>query len=131
MEISKFFLPLHPQTRDMYPRETSGVLPEIKDGPFVYRLGRKIFILERGVRFPHGLRKRSELLFRPFLLYSTLILSEDYTQTETGMILPLNVASQCLRLVRSITVVAGYMESPFLSCRINFQTDFRRNVESP
>ena len=42
MEISKFFLPLHPQTRDMYPRETSGVLPEIKDGPFVYRLGRKI-----------------------------------------------------------------------------------------
>ena len=23
-----------------------------KDGPFVYRLGRKIFILERGVRFP-------------------------------------------------------------------------------
>ena len=29
-----------------------------KDGPFVYRLGRKIFILERGVRFPHGLRKK-------------------------------------------------------------------------
>ena len=28
-----------------------------KDGPFVYRLGRKIFILERGVRFPHGLPK--------------------------------------------------------------------------
>ena len=25
-----------------------------KDGPFVYRLGRKIFILERGVRFPTG-----------------------------------------------------------------------------
>ena len=24
-------------------------------GPFVYRLGRKIFILERGVRFPYGL----------------------------------------------------------------------------
>ena len=36
------------KTRDMYPRETSGVLPEIKDGPFVYRLGRKIFILGRG-----------------------------------------------------------------------------------
>ena len=31
-------------------------------GPFVYRLGRKIFILERGVRFSHGLRKgRSSL----------------------------------------------------------------------
>ena len=60
MEISKFFLPLHPQTRDMYPRETSGVLPEIKDGPFVYRLGRKIFILERGVRFPHGLHNKQK-----------------------------------------------------------------------
>jgi small subunit ribosomal protein S20 len=27
------------------------------EGPFVYRLGRKIFILERGVRFPYGLPK--------------------------------------------------------------------------
>lgn len=27
-----------------------------QDGPFVYRLGRKIFILERGVRLPHGLQ---------------------------------------------------------------------------
>ena len=26
------------------------------NGPFVYRLGRKIFILERGVRFPYGLQ---------------------------------------------------------------------------
>ena len=32
--------------------------PESKDGPFVYRLGRKIFILERGVRFPHGLHNK-------------------------------------------------------------------------
>ncbi len=31
-----------------------------KDGPFVYRLGRKIFILERGVRFPHGLENGSD-----------------------------------------------------------------------
>ncbi len=28
-----------------------------KYGPFVYRLGRKIFILERGVRFSYGLLK--------------------------------------------------------------------------
>ena len=28
----------------------------IKDGPFVYRLVLKIFILARGVRFPHGLQ---------------------------------------------------------------------------
>jgi hypothetical protein len=25
------------------------------DGPFVYRLGRQVFILVRGVRFPYGL----------------------------------------------------------------------------
>ena len=30
-----------------------------KDGPFVYRLGRKIFILERGVRFPTGYQIKS------------------------------------------------------------------------
>ena len=30
-----------------------------EDGPFVYRLVLKIFILARGVRFPHGLRKRA------------------------------------------------------------------------
>ena len=30
----------------------------VKDGPFVYRLGRKIFILERGVRFSHGLHNK-------------------------------------------------------------------------
>ncbi len=28
-----------------------------QDGPFVYRLGRQIFILERGVRLPYGLQK--------------------------------------------------------------------------
>ena len=33
-----------------------------QDGPFVYRLGRKIFILERGVRFPHGLQVKNKEL---------------------------------------------------------------------
>ena len=28
---------------------------DMQQGPFVYRLGRKIFILERGVRFSYGL----------------------------------------------------------------------------
>ena len=28
---------------------------ELLGGPFVYRLGRKVFILERGVRFSYGL----------------------------------------------------------------------------
>ncbi len=30
------------------------------NGPFVYRLGRKIFILERGVRFPYGLQLKTK-----------------------------------------------------------------------
>ena len=37
-------------------RET---LKSTEDGPFVYRLVLKIFILARGVRFPHGLQKRA------------------------------------------------------------------------
>ena len=37
-----------------------GILDK-KDGPFVYRLGRKIFILERGVRFPHGLPNKKAI----------------------------------------------------------------------
>ena len=38
------------------------LLDTAKDGPFVYRLGRKIFILERGVRFSHGLLPKQDLL---------------------------------------------------------------------
>ena len=37
------------------------------NGPFVYRLGRQIFILERGVRFPYGLLK--EALYIGCLLF--------------------------------------------------------------
>ena len=44
-----------------------------KDGPFVYRLGRKIFILERGVRFPHGLpNKKSSINRMAFYCYALL-----------------------------------------------------------
>ena len=35
-------------------------VPAVQDGPFVYRLGRKIFILERGVRFSYGLRDKHQ-----------------------------------------------------------------------
>ena len=49
-----------------------------KDGPFVYRLGRKIFILERGVRFPHGLPRSEQFLFRPFSFYPFLSFSFLY-----------------------------------------------------
>ena len=56
----------------------SGCFPE-KAGPFVYRLGRKIFILERGVRFPHGLlfyfnslaKFKSEIFFQYSLIKQT------------------------------------------------------------
>ena len=33
----------------------------VVNGLFVYRLGRKIFILERGVRFPYGLRSQLKI----------------------------------------------------------------------
>ena len=62
-----------PQLREKSSKKT-------KDGPFVYRLGRKIFILERGVRFPHGLpRKRviqlNDSFFISFQLHESLSLS--------------------------------------------------------
>ena len=48
-------------------RET---LESNEDGPFVYRLVLKIFILARGVRFPHGLQKSlSKLISSFFFLY--------------------------------------------------------------
>ena len=56
LSVSKKFLPLHPQSRNKHRFEKAKCRNATKDGPFVYRLGRKIFILERGVRFPHGLQ---------------------------------------------------------------------------
>ena len=46
---------------------------DAKDGPFVYRLGRKIFILERGVRFPQGLPNKTS---NHFFLIARFSLSE-------------------------------------------------------
>ena len=44
-----------------------------KDGPFVYRLGRKIFILERGVRFPHGLPNKKAIdIIDGFFIFTLL-----------------------------------------------------------
>ena len=37
-------------------------LQKICDGPFVYRLGRQVFILVRGVRFPYGLQISFEIV---------------------------------------------------------------------
>ena len=57
LSIQKEFLPLQPQKEKNTLRKQAKLrLGRIKLGPFVYRLGRKIFILERGVRFPHGLQ---------------------------------------------------------------------------
>ena len=56
LPFSKKFLPLHPQSRNKHRFEKAKAEMLQQDGPFVYRLGRKIFILERGVRFPHGLQ---------------------------------------------------------------------------
>ena len=34
----------------------------LQNGPFVYRLGRQVFILERGVRLPYGLQKKKKFI---------------------------------------------------------------------
>ena len=47
--------------REAYTLVLSENLLKREDGPFVYRLGRKIFILERGVRFSHGLHKTNKI----------------------------------------------------------------------
>ena len=52
-KVSTFASAIEKQTLEKRKRN-GNVSPN--DGPFVYRLGRKIFILERGVRFPHGLQ---------------------------------------------------------------------------
>lgn len=49
LEVEKNVLPLHSQTRNNgTPQATLSNLKQ--NGPFVYRLGREIFILKRGVR---------------------------------------------------------------------------------
>ena len=49
LEVEKNVLPLHSQTRNNGTPQAT--LSNIKqNGPFVYRLGREIFILKRGVR---------------------------------------------------------------------------------
>ena len=35
---------------------------QVAQGPFVYRLGRQVFILERGVRLPYGLQEKRNLI---------------------------------------------------------------------
>ena len=42
------------------------------NGPLVYRLGRQIFILEIGVRFPCGLQSRFTMSRAGFLLFRTM-----------------------------------------------------------
>ena len=56
-----------------------------KDGPFVYRLGRKIFILERGVRFPHGLPNKKAIdKSMAFLFLSCFVQGMPTAQLENG-----------------------------------------------
>ena len=53
LPIKKKIIPLHSLWSI---KHTNSQKEYTKAGPFVYRLGRKIFILERGVRFPYGLQ---------------------------------------------------------------------------
>ena len=54
---------------------------QLANGPFVYRLGLKIFILARGVRFPYG------LLNRNFFNKSFVVLEIKYTFVKDFKIL--------------------------------------------
>ena len=56
-----------------------------QDGPFVYRLGRKIFILERGVRFPHGLPNKEVIEYSIASLFLSCFVQGMLTaQLENG-----------------------------------------------
>ena len=56
-----------------------------KDGPFVYRLGRKIFILEGGVRFPHGLPNKEVIEYSIASLFlSCFVQGMPTAQLENG-----------------------------------------------
>ncbi|MEN9918278.1 MAG: hypothetical protein RL662_714 [Bacteroidota bacterium] len=55
LQIINYTLPLH-RIREIKTLNKALNSTTLKThGPFVYRLGRKIFILERGVRLPYGL----------------------------------------------------------------------------
>ena len=55
-------LSLHSQNENAGgPNGLIGVISERRIGLFVYRLGRKIFILERGVRLPYGLPNTNQI----------------------------------------------------------------------
>ena len=56
-----------------------------KDGPFVYRLGRKIFILERGVRFPHGLPNKKAIDKSMAFLFGSPALCRVCRYKESGL----------------------------------------------
>ena len=58
-----------------------------KDGPFVYRLGRKIFILERGVRFPHGLPNKEAIEYS----IASLFLSYDKDNNLVSIFISLSI----------------------------------------
>ncbi len=66
-----------------------------KDGPFVYRLGRKIFILERGVRFPHGLPNKKAIdKSMAFLFLVLLCAGYPAAQFENGSVLKFGPLTQ-------------------------------------
>ena len=53
------------------------------NGPFVYRLGRKIFILERGVRFPYGLQLKLKTFIKRWQTTNHHLRESDRQRRET------------------------------------------------
>ena len=66
-----------------------------KDGPFVYRLGRKIFILERGFDSPTGYQIKKPSINR-WLFYLVALLCAGYpaAQFENGSVLKFGPLTQ-------------------------------------
>ena len=72
-------------------------------GPFVYRLGRKIFILERGVRFPYGLLSKTRINIREMANHKSSL--KRIRQTEKRNLLNRYLGKNMRSAVRGLRAI--------------------------
>ena len=82
-----------------------------KDGPFVYRLGRKIFILERGVRFPHGLPNKKAIDKSMAFLFGSPALCRVSGLSGNFWLLSFKISYLCLPLFYETRTTPSYHPS--------------------
>ena len=80
-----------------------------KDGPFVYRLGRKIFILERGVRFPYGLQLKLKNIIEEMANHKSSL--KRIRQTEKRNLLNRYLGKNMRSAVRSLRAIKDKNEA--------------------